>query len=129
MSARFSPDGRWVAYMSPESGEEEIYVDSFPVPQRKIRMSTSGGDYPVWSSDGRELYYVQPGNQLMAVRVETGGAALRPSAPKQLFILPVHDSSTWPFDVAKDGRFLVRADAQQGSRSLTAILNWRSLLK
>ena len=65
--ARFSPDGRWVAFTSSESGEDEVYIVAFSSPQGKVRVSTAGGDSPVWSPNGREVYYVQPGNKLMAV--------------------------------------------------------------
>ncbi len=129
MNARFSPDGHWVAFSSDEFGDYEVYVAGFPSPLRKTRISTRGGDFPAWSADGREIYYVQPGNKLMAVSLKIPGGAVQPAAPKELFIFPVSETPTYPFDVAKDGRFLVRADVPQASNALTAIVNWQALIK
>jgi serine/threonine protein kinase len=129
MNARFSPDGRWVAFSSDETGDSEVYFASFPSPLRKTRISTRGGDFPVWSSNGREMYYVQPGNILMAVSLKISGSTVQPAAPKELFVLPVSETPTYPFDVAKDGRFLVRADVPQASNALTAIVHWQALIK
>ena len=72
-SARLSPDGGWLAYVSDESGRDEVYVRRYPGPQGKTSISTNGGVAPVWSGDGRELFYIS-GNQMMAVSVETGDA-------------------------------------------------------
>lgn len=129
MNVRFSPDGRWGAFSSTESGEDEVYIDAYPNPRRKVRISTAGGDFPVHSSGGREICYVQPGNKLMAVSLKTTADSVQPAAPKELFVLPVSAIPLYPFDVARDGRFLVRADVPQASRSLTAIVNWQALIK
>jgi serine/threonine-protein kinase len=129
MYARFSPDGRWVAFTSPESGEDEVYIVAFSNPLGKVRVSTAGGNSPVWSPNGREVYYVQPGNKLMAVSLKIAADSLQLAAPKDLFVLPVSDTPLSPFDVTKDGRILVRADVQQGSRALSAIVNWETLIK
>ena len=83
----------------------------------------------MWSPNGREIYYVQPGNKLMAVAVTITGDSVRPALPQELFVLPVSETPVSPFDVAKDGRFLVRADVQEGSRPLSAIVNWQTLIK
>jgi Tol biopolymer transport system component len=129
MSARFSPDGHWVAFSSNESGDNEIYVAAFPSALRKVRISTAGGNFPVWSPDGREIYYVQPGNKLMAVGLKITVDSIQPASPRELFVLQVSETPVSPFDVAKDGRFLVRTDVPQASHSLTAIVNWQSLVK
>lgn len=129
MNARFSPDGHWVAFESNESGNDEVYVAAFPTPLRKIRVSTVGGNFPVWSPDGREINYVQPGKKLMAVSLKITGDSVQTASPKELFVLPVSETPTYPFDVAKDGRFLVRADVPQASRSLSVIVNWQALIK
>jgi Tol biopolymer transport system component len=129
MDARFSPDGHWVAFWSNESGEDEIYVAAFPTALRKVRLSTAGGNFPVWSPEGREIYYVQPGHKLMAVGLKITEDSIQPASPQELFVLPVAETPLYPFDVAKDGRFLVRADVPQASHSLTAIVNWQALVK
>ena len=69
---RFSPDGRWVAYVSNESGEQEVYVQSFPASGGKWQISTDGGAQPVWRHDGRELFYINPDRKLMSVEIKTG---------------------------------------------------------
>lgn len=129
MYARLSPDGHRVAFSSNESGTDEVYVDAFPSPMRRIRLSTAGGNFPVFSPDGREVYYVAPGNKLMAVALKMAGNSVQPDAPKELFVLSASDSPVSPYDIGKDGRFLVRADVPRPSRSLTAIVNWQALIK
>jgi Tol biopolymer transport system component len=131
---RFSPEPNphWVAYQSDESGRYEIYVNSFPEPRAKTRISTAGGVYPEWGPGGRELFYMSPENKLMAVSLKPGTDSLEASAPRELFTLPVYDNGLdAPYDVAPDGqRFLVRAATQQqASQPLTMIVNWPALLK
>ena len=97
-NGRFSPEAdpqagpRWVAYQSDESGRSEVYIDSFPEPRRKIRVSTSGGWFPEWgraSGNGeREMYYVSPDYKLMVVTLCTKADGLQPSVPQELFPLP-----------------------------------------
>jgi dipeptidyl aminopeptidase/acylaminoacyl peptidase len=122
---------RWVAYESNESGRYEIYIDSFPEPRGRVRISTNGGEYPEWSPDGRELYYVSPDSKLMAVSLKMGTNTLEPSAPRELFSLRAVDTGQNPYEVAADGRrFLVRAVPQrQSAQPLTVIVNWPALLK
>jgi hypothetical protein len=81
---QFSPDGHWLAYMSPESGVPEIYVSSFPALTRTRQISTSGGCTPVWRKDGKELFYMAAQGQLMSVDVKAG-LSLETSLPKMLF--------------------------------------------
>jgi hypothetical protein len=136
---RFSPEPnpRWVAYDSDESGKYEVYVDSFPQPSGKIRISTDGGLYPQWGApvgrDGRELFYISPDNKLMVVNLRFAGVSLKPSAPSELFALPtvgIAASGQSYYEVAPDGnRFLVRATPQRASPPLTVIVNWPALLK
>ena len=84
-AGQFSPDGRWVAYHSNESGPYEVYVRSFPGPGGQQQVSTSGGIQARWSSDGHELYYIAPDGTLMAVPITMKGAALEPGTPVALF--------------------------------------------
>jgi serine/threonine protein kinase len=123
------PKPRWIAYQSDETGRYEVYIRSFPDPRGAIRVSTGGGQYPQWSPDGRELYYVAPDYKLMAVSIKPGLDSLQPSAPRALFSLPVEELTFSPYEVAPDGqRFLVRASPQQAA-PLTVIVNWPALLK
>jgi Tol biopolymer transport system component len=124
-----TPNPQWIAYYSNESGRYEVYVQAFRKPQRAVRISTGGGRWPVWGSGGRELFYVSADNKLMSVNFKPG-AALEPSAPRELFALPNGDSGFTPYDVTSDGqRFLVRTRGEQASRSLTVIVNWTEMLK
>jgi hypothetical protein len=118
-----------VAYSSDESGRDEVYVQGFPEPRGKFQISTDGGQYPEWSPDGRELYYVSAG-KLMAVALKLGADSVTPSAPHELFttraVVPPY---TPPYSVAPDGkRFLVAAPAG-GSQPLEVVVNWPALLK
>ena len=71
-NGQFSPDGKWVAYSSNESGRWEVYVTSFPEAHGKWQVSNAGGDQPRWRSDGKELFYLGPDSRMMAVPVKTG---------------------------------------------------------
>ena len=125
----FSPDGRWLAFGSDESGRAEVYVRSFPGPAAKIQVSSAGGAVPRWRGDGRELYYLDLENRVVAVPV-TLSPAFRAGTPVPLF--PAHPNpSGLPYDVAADGqRFLVdTVAADEGSPPLTVISGWTGLLE
>jgi Tol biopolymer transport system component len=129
---RFSPDGHWIAYHSAESGEDEIYVVSFDPspgsagPQRKLRISNAGGQSPVWSRDGSELYYLANRDMLMAVDIDAVGPRFRPGTPKALF--PINLGHGNIYDVGPDGSFVVTLPDDQSSRPIELILNWTSAL-
>jgi len=129
-NAHFSPDGRWVVYVSDETGTPEIYVRSFGPPGAsggtKIRLSTAGGTHPRWPGNGKELFYSAPNGDLMAVAV-SGAAALRAETPRMLF--PMASNSVW--DVAPDGkRFLVGVPVEQNAQvPFTVVMNWMAGLK
>lgn len=129
-SGRFSPEPnpRWVAYQSEDTERVEIYVQSFPEPRGKVQISTGGGQFPAWSPDGREIYYVSPEYTLMAVSVQTGTDSITPSPPRELFLLRAFRSGFSPYAVAKDGRFLVNM-AIDDDRPLKVILNWPALVR
>lgn len=125
---QFSPDGRWMAYSSNESGTYEIYVASFPNPGKKVRASNAGGSRPRWRRDGKELYYVSGDNRMMSVPIRVGDAA-EVGAPQPLFNL---DVAGWrDYDVLADGsRFLVVVNAgEQASRFISITTNWLTALK
>ncbi len=130
---RFSPEPAplWVAYQSDESGRYEIYVDAFPETRNRVRISTGGGQYPEWSPDGRELFYLSPDLKLMQVSLKRGPDSIEPSAPRELFALPVPNDGYCPYEIAPDGqRFLVRATPErQAGQALTLIVNWPALMK
>ncbi|MFY9550505.1 MAG: hypothetical protein WAU32_05085, partial [Thermoanaerobaculia bacterium] len=126
-SPRFSPDGRWIAYESDESGDPEIYVALTDGGGDKRRISPEGGRRPRWRRDGKELYYIAPGNVVMAVPV-TPGPQWATGAPAPLFRV---DAEIENYDVAPDGaRFLVSLPVEKSRESpLRVILNWPALLK
>jgi Tol biopolymer transport system component len=128
IAARFSParEGapRFVAYASDESGRSEIYVQSYPAGERRVPVSTGGGVRPMWSPDGRELYYVA-GDAMMAVALRPDGAF---GAPRKLF-----DRSSFHIDdrfqsygVSPDGRrfLMIQLGPDAAPRQLNVILNW-----
>jgi serine/threonine-protein kinase len=123
--ARFSPDGRWVAYNSNESGRLEVFVRSFPGPGSKWQISTEGGGDPRWSRSGRELFY-RNGDKMMAVNVETK-PTFRAGRPRILFEGRYSNRGFNPYDVAPDGtRFLmIKEDpAELGPAHVNVVLNW-----
>ena len=135
-SPRFSPNGRWLAYVSDESGRPEVYLQPYPGPGGKTQISTDGGSQPVWSREGDELFY-QYGNQFMAVAIDTRGA-FSASPPRLLFegnyaVDGSPDRYRPNYDVMPDGRFvMVKAVGREGEEDLTQInivLNWFEELK
>ena len=119
-----SPDGRWLAHASTESGRTEVYLRRYPSLDQMTIVSTNGGTNPVWSRDGRELFYRQ-GDAMVAVRVELGEGA-RVSTPSRLFSgRYVGTAGSAAFDVAPDGRFLmVKSDPASELRHLSIVHNW-----
>ena len=125
LAARLSPDGRWLAYQSDESGRQEIYVRPFPrVDDGKWLVSTGGGLTPAWSPNGRELYYMN-GSTMMAVPIQLGrGADPDVGVPAPLFDGPFH-VGTNNFDVASDGTFIMtEADPTARHTQIDVVLNW-----
>jgi hypothetical protein len=129
-----SPDGRWLAYAANPTGQTEIWVRPYPGPGAPVRVSPSGGAEPVWSRNGRELFYVDsPNGQLIAVSITTG-PELKFSAPVSLFNVRDFAFSSQPpsYDVAADGRFLMirpAGNVPPGKRPLTVVLNWAEELR
>jgi Tol biopolymer transport system component len=132
---QISPDGRWIAYMSEESGKNEIYVRPFPeVNSGKWPVSTSGGIEPRWSRDGRELFY-RNGDAMMAVTVETK-PTFKAGVPKELFRGTYFSTLGIHWDISPDGkRFLMikesagKTPAAAGPRKINIVLNWLEELK
>ncbi len=129
---KVSPDGRWLAYQSGESGPVEIYVQAFPEKGRKVVVSKGGGTLPRWRRDGRELYYVAPDDKLMAVPVEPG-ANFGTGTPVPLFEVGSYGrrNNRYVYDVSADGQriLLLRPLEDATTRPLTVVQNWTALLK
>jgi Tol biopolymer transport system component len=133
MHARFSPDGRYVAYSSAESGRAQIYVQPFPAADGRWQLSTEGGAEPRWRGDGRELFFIGADRRLMAVPVKTTGA-FEHGAPVPLFTTRVADFANpyrTSYAVSRDGqRFLISGVAENATPpSITVVVNWPGLVK
>jgi hypothetical protein len=137
MAIALSPDGRWLAYQSDETGRIEVFVRPFPnTGDAKVRVSSEGGTGPVWARNGRELFYLR-GDHTMMVATVTASPALRVAEPLPLFRLPGHiallDESWYtPWDIGPDGRFLMVRSVDGGRRSpapLIVVENWLQELK
>ena len=128
VSGSLSPDGRWVAYSSDSTGATEVWVRPFPGPGAPIRVSPNGGIEPVWSRNGKELYYLQ-GASLMSVPIDAG-VAFNFKPPTRLFESTYLRGTQPPtYDVASDGRFvMVKPDSQAGN-VVSVILNWQEMLR
>jgi hypothetical protein len=123
----FSPDGRWLAYVSNESGREEVYIQPYPSLNTKHVISSEGGRFPAWSADG-SVYY--DGHQLLAVAIDTQ-PRFSAGTPQPLFETENPSASMAMFyDIAPDGRFLV-AKAARDSEPIRfhVVLNWTEELK
>jgi serine/threonine-protein kinase len=122
-----SPDGRWVAYQSSETGPPEVFVRAFPdAGAGQWQVSSGGGRYPIWSRDGRELFYVNTAGRLIALPVETH-SGLETGAPVALFQADfyVRGSNSRPFDVSRDGQRFVFAKTPTGDRpTVEVVTNW-----
>jgi eukaryotic-like serine/threonine-protein kinase len=133
-NGRFSPDGRWVAYASNESGKWEIYVTSFPQARGKWQVSSGGGEQPRWRGDGKELFYLSSDGKIMAAPV-TEGANFDAGAPVALFQANPREAAATSeqtfYDVTRDGqRFLINTEAKQTQvEPMSIILNWAAKLK
>jgi len=130
---QFSPDGRWVAYVSRHSGRDEVYVTSFPGGGTRWQVSGSGGTQPRWSPDGRELYFLSAGDDLMAAAIDAGGSRfevgdVRPLFRVNMFAGPRH--GLYGYDVSPDGkRFLVNDAGEASVPRVALVTNWTAELK
>jgi hypothetical protein len=133
--AQISPDGRWIAYTSYETGKDEVYVQSFPKPGDKRQVSVDGGVQPRWRRDGRELFYLATNQTLMAVPISTD-SSLRLGRPMPLFrtkILPQWSQSVvfyTAYDASGDGqRFILNIPPEDPGPQITVVLNWTAAIK
>jgi hypothetical protein len=130
MRPRFSPDGRWIAYQSDESGRSEIYVRQFPGPGGRLQVSTSGGSEPWWSADGREIFYLDEEENIVSVAVRAADV-FTAALPEVLFKARLCQSGQRNrYLVASDGqRFLMVSPVEsQTIPPMTVVLNWDAAL-
>ena len=139
---QFSPNGHWVAYVSRESGREEVYVAPFDGNQvlnteplhevtiaRKWQVSAKGGAFPRWRRDGQELFYVGAGNEFMATKIQAQGNVFSVGEAKSLFRESLADAAS-PYDVSSDGQhFVVNSFGETQTLPLTLVENWKEFLK
>ena len=134
-----SPNGKWLAYSSNETGVGEVYVQPFPQGRGKWQVSTNGGQFPRWRRDGRELFYMnQPsGGKMMAVDVKTAGATFEAGTPKGLFdsgyVNLTHNAPYHTYAVSPDGERFLIARPIGGNQTATApiavVINWAAALQ
>ena len=132
VEARVSPNGKWVAYTSDQTGQPEVWLRSFQDAGGPLRISPDGGRDAVWSPDGRELFY-RNGSRMMAVKlapVAPAESTIRLESPEQLFEGGFEQGSQRAFDVAPDGRFLMIATGtRELSASIVLVRNWAEQIK
>jgi Tol biopolymer transport system component len=126
--AQFSPDGRWIAYRSTESGSRQVFVQPFPANGKKWQISNSGGMEPQWRGDAKELFYYS-GSALMSVEIRANGGELEAAVPKALFSIRLGMQGRQRWVVTKDGqKFLVLVPEERKTGPFTVVLNWAGLL-
>lgn len=130
---QLSPDSKWMAYTSDESGRREVYVRAFPSGQNLTSISLAGGEAPRWSADGRELFFVAADGRMNAVPVKSAGSTFEPGTPVPLFNANLVRSPNEPlidYDVSSDGKRFLITTAAQGptSATLNLISNWTAAL-
>jgi len=128
--AKFSPDGRWVAYYAEESQRGEVYVSPFLHSGSKRQISTNGGTKPRWRQDGKEIFYLSPEGQLMATEVRIGGETVEVGATHALFGgIPLGNG--YGYDISADGQRILATVAkdQKSNEPITLVQNWAAGLK
>ena len=122
--AAFSPDGRWLAYTSNESGEIRVYVAPFPGPGGKWQVSSGGGNSPRWRRDGREIFYLSPDSKVMATEVAAHGSSFEVGSVRTLFEARPY-GVFGRFDVTADGqRFIMPFEPGTAASAITLVVNW-----
>jgi eukaryotic-like serine/threonine-protein kinase len=134
LNGEISPDGRWLAYQSNDSGQVQIFVVPFPaVKNGRWQVSTGGGTRPLWARNGQELFYLAPDSTLMSVPVARG-TTWTPATPVTLIKAPYYGGATRNYDVSPDGkRFLMikqgGGDQPPAPTSIVVVQNWQQELK
>ena len=124
---RLSPDGRWMAYVSNESGTNDVFIRPFPASNGKSKISTAGGGQPRWRGDGRELFYLAADGQLMSVAFSRD----RASVPKPLFDTRASQNGEWSYDVTRDGQLFVVSVpmGEPAPAPIVVVLNWAAAVQ
>jgi len=140
---QFSPNGRWVAYTSRESGRDEVYVVPFDAAKAlnpvsgaaiatgggKWQISPNGGRCPRWRGDSKEIFYLSLSNQMMASDVEENGNSIQVRTPQALFRSAIQSAPFAPYDVTADGKKFVINTLSEHDEPLTLLVNWTASLK
>ena len=132
---QFSPDGKWIAYMTGQTGRNEVYIQPFPQTGDVIQISTDGGGMPRWRGDGAEIYYLDLEGRLMAVALSSTVSGLLPSPPKELFQPEITHRGfigvRYTYDVSSDGqRFLISAaTAEARPSTIVVVTDWTRRLE
>jgi eukaryotic-like serine/threonine-protein kinase len=130
-AGQVSPDGKWLAYRNNETGRSEVYITAFPGGGAKWQVSTNGGGAPKWRKDGKELYFLDPSENITAVDVNASGNAVSLGIPHVLFRALDIQPEYGPYDVTGDGKkFLLNSgNVKEGSAPFTLVQNWPAELK
>jgi WD40-like Beta Propeller Repeat len=128
---QISPNGKWLAYSSFETGNSEVYITTFPSGVGKWQVSTASGAESRWRRDGKELFYRQLGGDLMAAEISEQNGSPVVGSVRLLFQVHMRPSPHWTFDVSPDGqRFLLNSLLQPTSAEpITLVTNWDAVLK
>ena len=126
---QFAPDGKWVAYVTNESGQPEVFVQSFPEGRARTQVSTAGGSQVRWSGDGKEIFYVAPDGKMMAAPIVLGAGAPTVKLPVALFQTHLATGTNVlgnkaQYAVARDGRFLLNTAVESASSPIIVSVNW-----
>lgn len=123
-NGRFSPDSRWIAYISNESGGNEVYVKPVPGRGPRTQVSTGGGDYPVWGPDGKQIYYRGPTSMLMAQSVNGSGSTFVVAGTPQKLFKMMGVAWNFLFDTHDGKQFVMIVEGDRDPSPLTVVVNW-----
>ncbi len=135
IQGRISPNGRWIAYVSDESGTWEVYLSSFPKPSFKRTVSIGGGSEPQWAHDGKTLYYLRSDNTLIALPLDSGAVTPQPAMPRALFPLPISGNAAAyigfyrnHYAVAPDDQHMIVAAEEDEQPPISVMVGWNSAI-